>query len=249
MVGSPVTLALPTGPLALFLDVDGTLIDIAPCPDAVVVPEPLRQALGRLGERLNGALALVSGRSIADLDTLFRPLRFRAAGVHGAEMRTEPDGAVSARDGDALPADFIAAVRHLAAGHAGTLVENKGYSVAVHYRADPSAGPALRAGLDALVAETGPGLQVLPGHMVFDVKRSDVDKGVAITAFMAHAPFAGRQPVFIGDDVTDLSGFAAVLAAGGLAYSVTTPRPGLSGHFADPQTVRDWVAALAGMQP
>jgi trehalose 6-phosphate phosphatase len=246
MAGHPVTPALPTGRLALFLDVDGTLIDIAPRPDLVIVPEPLIHALATLEARLEGALALVSGRAIADLDVLFDPLRLRASGVHGAEVRLVPDGPVLGRGADRLADTLVQAVERIASGHDGTLTENKGFSVALHYRANPTAGPALQHALEALVAATDPDLQILPGHMVFEVKRSAFNKGSAIADFLRQSPFKERRPVFIGDDVTDLPGFATVLAADGLAFSVQTRRPDVSGHFEAPGEVRAWIEALAG---
>lgn len=246
MVGPAVTPALPEDRIALFLDVDGTLIDIAPRPEQVVVPGDLIAALTSLDACLDGALALVSGRTVADLDALFSPLRLRSSGVHGAEVRLAPDLSVVSRAGDKLSGPIVEALQGIAAAHAGTLVENKGFSVAVHYRANPAAGPALETALRNLVEATDLGLQVLPGHMVFEIKRAAFDKGLAIAGFLARAPFAGRRPVFIGDDITDLPGFAAVLNAGGLAFSVLTPRLGLSGHFDSPQDVRMWLAALAG---
>ena len=239
--------ALPPAEIALFLDVDGTLVDLAPRPDAVVVPGRLIDVLTALDERLEGALALVSGRPVADVDHLFTPLRLRASGVHGAEIRTAPQAAVTSTGAGRLPAALIASLGVVAAGHAGTIVEDKGYSVAVHYRANPSAGPALRQALASCMARSDLDLRLLPGHMVFEVKGAAFNKGVAVAAFMDGPPFAGRRPVFIGDDTTDLPAFEAALVAGGLAFSVTTPRAGVSGHFDDPGQVRAWLGRLAGV--
>lgn len=239
---------MPSVPFSLFLDVDGTLLEIAARPDDVVVPASLRDTLGVLNERLGGAVALVSGRAIADIDGLFSPLCLRASGVHGAEMRFRPDGDVEISPRHMLSVDAVTTLRALAGRHAGTLVEDKRFSVAVHYRAEPSVGHALRADLEAFLrTPTGEGCRILPGHMVFEIKRSGFDKGTAIAAFHAHLPFQGRRPIFIGDDVTDLPGFDRVLALGGLAYSVTTPRPGLSGHFPDVENVRTWLGQTAAM--
>ena len=237
---------IPSGPFGLFLDVDGTLLDIADRPDGVVVPQPLRHALAALDQRTNGAVALVSGRAIADIDRLFAPLRLRASGVHGAEMRFVPEGPVYVADEHRLPRVTITALRAIAGRYPGTLVEDKRFSVAVHYRATPASGPALRSDLDGVIATPeGQGCRILPGHMVFEVKRTGFDKGVAIAQLQSRPPFDGRQPIFIGDDVTDLPGFERVLALGGLAYSVTTPRAGVSAHFPDPASVRMWLAEAA----
>ena len=230
----------------MFLDVDGTLLDIAERPDWVVVPNPLREALLTLDSRLGGAVALVSGRAIADLDSLFAPLRLRASGVHGAEVRFDPAAGVSIATEHLLPPELVEALRQLAAAHPGTLVEDKRFSVAIHYRAIPESGPVLLTKIEALLAApAGAGCRILPGHMVFEVKRTGFDKGTAVDAFLQKAPFQGRRPTFIGDDVTDLPGFARAQAAGGLAYSVTTPRPHVSGHFPDAAAVRRWLSDAA----
>lgn len=237
---------IPSDPFCLFLDVDGTLLDIAARPDGVVVPASLREALAALSQDLDGAVALVSGRTVADIDRLFAPLRLRASGVHGAEMRLDPEGGVHVANEHRLPPDAVAALRAIAGRYMGTLVEDKQFSVAVHYRATPESGPALRKDLDVFVASTGgQGCRILPGHMVFEVKRMGFDKGVAIASFQSRPPFQGRRPIFIGDDVTDLPGFERVSALGGFAYSVTTPRAGTSAHFPDPRSVRTWLSETA----
>ena len=237
---------IPTGSFSLFLDVDGTLLDIAARPDGVEVPASLRDALAMLDEHTGGAIALVSGRTVADIDRLFTPLRLRASGVHGAEMRFDPRDPVEVADRNLLPPMIVETLRAIADRYEGTLVEDKRFSGAIHYRAAPASGMALRADLDCFVASAeGQGCRILPGHMVFEVKRAGFDKGVAIAAFHQRAPFAGRQPIFIGDDITDLPGFEQAMALGGLAYSVTTPRTGVSAHFPDPEAVRVWLTATA----
>lgn len=237
---------IATSAFSLFLDVDGTLLDIAARPDGVVVPGSLRDAIAALDRQSHGAIALVSGRTISDIDHLFAPLRLRASGVHGAEMRFDPHGAIHLSDQHLLQPTAIEVLRAIAGRYEGTLLEDKRFSVAIHYRATPASGPALREDLEGfLESAEGQGCRLLPGHMVFEVKRVGFDKGVAIATFQERVPFAGRQPIFIGDDVTDLPGFEQALAHGGLAYSVTTPRTGVSGHFPDPQSVRTWLAKMA----
>ncbi len=212
----------------------------------MVVPATLRAALGTLHTGLGGAVALISGRAISDLDALFAPLRLRASGVHGAETRFDPEADISISSQYILSGDVVAELRRIAALYPGTLVEDKRFSVAVHFRAVPEAGAALRGDIEAFLATpAGHGCRVLPGHMVFEVKRTGFDKGTAIGSFLERVPFKGRRPIFVGDDITDLPGFERVLARGGLAYSVTTQRPGLSGHFADPDAVRAWLSAAA----
>ena len=235
--------------LCLFLDVDGTLIDIAARPEAVVVPEALVGVLDRAAQALDGAVALISGRTIDDLDALFRPLRLIASGVHGAEVRFAPRGAVEIEPSDLLPAHLVAAVRGAASEFSGTLTEDKRFSVAVHYRLAPDAGPRLRVALERIVAGANdPLLRILPGHMVFEVKRATFDKGLAVRRFMARAPFAGRTPIFLGDDITDRPAFEAVLERGGQAYSVGQVLAGTSGFFPDPASVRSWLAGFAASE-
>lgn len=239
------TPALSLSQHGLFLDVDGTLIDIAPSPEAVVVPPALVESLQLLERRLSGALALVSGRPIQDLDRLFAPLRLRASGVHGAELRFDPDQPEPLPAAETLPAALWVDVQACVDRFPGTFAEDKAFSFAVHYRAVPAVGPDLRAALEAVVARHAPrGLQLMPGHFVFEIKPSAFDKGGAIARLLEAPPFRGRRPVFLGDDITDLSGFATASARGGLAYSVGALLPGASGSFTDPAAVRGWLSAL-----
>lgn len=227
----------------LFLDVDGTLIDIAPTPDAVRVPPGLLDALRRAERACGGALALVSGRSIADLDRIFAPLLLSASGVHGAEFRFG-DGTRRTK-AEPLPPSAWDDLTDLLGGFPDTLAENKGFSFAVHYRSAPWSEPRLREALDLFLGRrVDLGLAILPGHCVFELKRPGIDKGAAIADFMSRAPFAGRRPVFIGDDVTDTPGFATVRDRGGVAYSVTHAFPGVDGTFTDPAAVRRWLADI-----
>ena len=235
--------------IGLFLDVDGTLIDIAPRPDEVVVPSELLTALAVLNDRLDGALALVSGRSIADLDGLFKPLRLRASGVHGAEFRFSPNDAIANSSEDALPEVIVRAAAVLAESVPGTLFEDKRFSVAIHYRHVPHLGPALGDALDRILqAEQAQGLRILPGHMVYEIKRSRFDKGRAVRTFMGMQPFLGRRPVFMGDDITDQPGFDVATADGGFAFSIGHAYPGVSGSFPDPAAVRSWLTEWASTE-
>ena len=237
----------PPPDACLFLDVDGTLIDIAPTPDAVRVPSGLIAALRGAERALGGALALVSGRSIDELDRIFAPLRLKASGVHGAEFRFGHDEATRWTKGEPIPAAAFAELQEAMRAFPASLIENKGFSYAVHYRAAPGTGPALREALQRFLdARAGLGLAIMPGHCVYELKRPAIDKGAAITDFMSRDPFAGRRPVFIGDDVTDAPGFVAVRDRGGLAYSVSRAFPGVAGTFADPAAVRRWLAEIAG---
>jgi trehalose 6-phosphate phosphatase len=233
--------------VALFLDVDGTLLDLAPTPDAVCVPVDLVGALARAESRLSGALALVSGRRIEDIDRLFKPLRLGASGVHGAQIRLRPDAAVEAVPAAVqLPASLELAVRRAIRRFPALLVENKGFSLAVHYRSVPLAADWLRETLQELILATPSwGLELLDAHFAFELKRPSFNKGKSIARFLQAAPFRGRPPMFVGDDATDEAGFAEVIARGGRAYSIGERRPGAIGYFESPRTVRAWLKALS----
>ncbi|HEX5211541.1 MAG TPA: trehalose-phosphatase [Pseudolabrys sp.] len=230
--------------IALLLDVDGTLIDIGPSPYAVHVADDLRQSLARLSRATGGALALVSGRPIADLDALFAPLKLPAVGGHGAELRLRAGEA--ARSVEPLSPDLR---RHLAAAAtpgSGIIVEDKGYSLALHYRQAPQHEDRLRSYIDAgRAAHPGEATEVLPGKAMLEVKRPDVSKGDGVRELMSRAPFAGRMPVFIGDDVTDESVFALLGDIGGKGFSVGRHFAGLAGIFDSPLDVRRALQRLA----
>ncbi len=233
----------------LFFDVDGSLVDIAPRPEAVVVPPSLLDDLERASRVVDGALALVSGRSIAQLDELFFPSRFRASGVHGAEMRFEPDDAIVHPGGDVIPDAVWTDLNAVLTDYPGAFAENKAFSYAVHYRSVPHIGDELTAKLRALVDRHATlNLGLMPGHYVVELKRPTFNKGLAIMAFLGHPRFAGRRPVFIGDDVTDQPGFAAAVEHGGDAFSVGPRLPGTTGTFASPSDVRRWIAQIAATE-
>ncbi|OYX05393.1 MAG: trehalose-phosphatase [Rhizobiales bacterium 32-66-8] len=231
---------------AFFFDVDGTLLDIAPKPDGVKVPADLLSDLQRLHAATDGAVALVSGRAIANLDALFHPVRFPASGIHGAELRVSSEAAISLSS-EALPDSLRAALAALPSDMPAVLVEDKGAAVAVHYRAEPDLGPDLKQIIEGLVAPH-PGLGILAGHFVFEVKPTGHDKGAAVHAFMRDPPFADRTPVFIGDDVTDEAGFAAVRALGGTAISIGRRFENVEIMLSEPGDVRALVRNLIDQQ-
>ena len=202
---------------ALFLDFDGTMVDLAAQPHAVEVPQPLIVLLRGLHELLQGAVAVISGRPIAQLDTFLQPLQLAAAGVHGAERR-RADGTLQWLDTHPLELAEQAA-RALAAQHPGLLVEIKRGSVALHYRQRPALEALCLRAMQAAV-DASPGLTLLRGKMVAEAKPGGASKGQAIEAFLAEPPFAGRTPVFIGDDVTDEAGFSTVQRLGGVGIKV-----------------------------
>jgi trehalose 6-phosphate phosphatase len=232
---------------ALFLDVDGTLLDIAESPAAVSVPRELRAALECLHRRLGGALALVSGRPVDDLDRLFAPLLLPACGGHGAQWRSRADEPLCHETVATLAAPVRERLHALARTHAGILTEDKGSSFALHYRAAPAAGQALASALHTLLSEPdGAGLRLLPGKMVFEVIAHSCDKAQAVRRFLAVPPFAGRRPLFIGDDVTDEPALAMMPGLNGLALSVGRLLPGASAAFDDAAAVRAALVRAAG---
>jgi trehalose 6-phosphate phosphatase len=220
---------------ALFLDFDGTLVDIADRPDAVVVPPTLVRTLQGLQAWLGGAVAIVSGRPIEEIDAHLRPLVLPVAGVHGAERRRAQGGVVKA---DVPPLHRpLEAAEALASRHPGLQVERKRGSIALHYRLAPELESLCLAAMqDAIDASTG--LTLLRGKMVVEAKPCDVSKGHAIEAFLQEAPFSGRRPVFIGDDVTDEVGFAAVQRLGGLGVKIGDGASVAEGRLADAAAMR-----------
>lgn len=204
---------------AIFLDVDGTLLEIAPTPESVVVPPRVMRTLRLLQERHGGAVALVSGRAIDNLDSLFQPLLLPAAGLHGIERRD----ASGKRFEPTVPLWRDAAAKEMlafTAAHPDTVFEDKGRSVALHYRLNPAAGPEAVALVASLAAAIGPDAVVQEGKMVMELRPAGANKGTAIAELCATPPFAGRLPVFAGDDVTDEHGFEAVAGLGGIAVRV-----------------------------
>ncbi len=237
--------ALKPEAIGLFLDVDGTLLDLAPRPDAVEVSAVLLDALSLAERRLDGALALVSGRPIDDLDRLFAPLRLRASGIHGAEIRYSPSGAIQSLTHGRLPEKAWFDLMRLLGKFPGTFAENKGVSFAVHHRTAGASADELAAALRRFIEQFGGlELELTTGHLVFEIKGCEFDKGKAIARFMTQEPFAGRYPVFIADDRMDRAGFDTALALGGMAFSVGDALPGLSGWFSAPERVRAWLATL-----
>ena len=231
---------------ALFLDFDGTLVGIAETPEAIEVPQGLVALLTDLHDWLGGALAVVSGRQIDVLDRFLAPLRLPAAGEHGVQRR---DATGNMRE--QTPPDLQAVLdvaNHLAGNYPDLLVERKHAAVALHYRRAPQLEHLCRNALLGVIAKE-PRLELMHGKAVFEVKPAGINKGIAIDAFMTEAPFAGRVPVFAGDDTTDESGFAVVQPLGGVAIKVGTG-PSLAQHrLESPLAVFEWLANARGAQP
>jgi len=197
---------------ALFLDFDGTLVNLAPEPDSVVPAPDLIEMLQRLQELSNGALAVVSGRPVVQLDHYLAPLHLPAAGVHGLERRDASGRLIQLSAPDT--AHLMESLAPLVARHPGLLLEPKRGALALHYRKAPHLEEACIEAMNHAVSCV-PGFSVLRGKMVVEAKAALADKGDAIASFMREAPFAGRRPVFVGDDVTDEAGFEWVQSHGG----------------------------------
>ena len=230
---------------AILLDVDGTILDIAPTPSDVEVPDSLRTTLRRVAERAGGALALVSGRPLRELDAIFAPLRLAAIGGHGAEIRIASDSA-SLRSSAPLDAALKDELKTIARKFPGVTLEDKGYSVAMHYRARPALGPTLMRKLrDLRRARSEHPIELLSGKAVIEVKIAGFNKGTAVRELMAHPPFVGRVPICIGDDVTDEDAFAVMPEFDGIAISVGRKVAGVYGRFQTPADVRNWLDRIA----
>ena len=243
------TIPLPSANLrdiAVLLDIDGTILDIAPTPGAVIVPASLRQALTRLSRETGGALALVSGRPLGDIDLLFAPLRLPAIGGHGAEIRPSPHDGPETEHVHQLDGGLRNRLAELAVGAPGVLVEDKGYSLAVHYRLAPEQEGRVKEAVAAIQADwPQEPIEVLPGKSVVEIKPAGFHKGAAIRELMRHKPFAGRRPVFVGDDTTDESAFAVMPEFNGVGFSVGREVPGTAHCFAAPSDVRRWLERLS----
>jgi len=228
---------------ALFLDLDGTLLEFAATPAGATPSRRLQRLLADLAALEHGAVAFVSGRTIADLDMLLAPHRFATAGLHGIERRRA--------DGSHLPAavdphglDLARArLAAFAAERPGVVLEDKRYALAVHFRQTPErAGEVAALGIEIASGLT-PDWELLEGNHVLEIKPASADKGVAIRAFMAEQPFAGRTPVFVGDDVTDEDGFRVVNELGGISIKVSDGSTRACWRLADVDAVTSWLEA------
>jgi trehalose 6-phosphate phosphatase len=222
---------------ALLLDLDGTLLDIAPAPDLVVVPPELIDSLRTLRNRLDGALAVITGRPVETVDALLGDAVYAVAGEHGGAIRHAPGETLERPALPAPPQGWLDEAEHLAAAFPGVILEHKVRGFGFHFRAMPEAGPALYDALCAMLAGSTE-FQLLPGIMLWEVRPLGVDKGSAVDALQARPPFSGRLPVFVGDDVTDQDAIKAAGAMGGVGLWVPDV-------FGDAAGVRAWLAAVA----
>ena len=235
----PPPLPPPSG-AALLLDLDGTVLDIAPTPDAVVVPPGLLDALTRLRAHLGGALAVVTGRPVEQIDALLGPVPYAVAGEHGGAIRHAP-GAGSVRAAlPEPPAEWVASAQRLADAHPGVLLERKKRGFVLHYRLAPHLGPMLHEAALELIRPGAAHFGLMAAHVAWEVRPRGADKGSAVLAVMAQAPFSGRRPLFIGDDVTDEDGIRAAQSLGGAGLRVPEA-------FGDAAGVRAWLVASAAV--
>lgn len=236
---------LRAAPPALFLDLDGTLLELAPRPDAVVVPGDLPALLQALNRLLRGALAIVSGRPIQSIDDLLSPFRSAAAGLHGSQLRPTETSPVLATVDATSPHDVLRHVPGLTATNADLLFEDKGACLAIHHHFDNDALRTIKAQLIAAIEAHAPDLDLLEGRRVLEIKPRGIDKGVACGKLLALPAFEGRRPVYFGDDITDVAAFAFIDAAGGSSVAVG---PRVTQHarlrLAGPSDVLCWLGEL-----
>lgn len=236
------------GDCAVFLDIDGTLLDLAPTPDTVQVDQAISALLPALSYRLGGAVALITGRTIADAEGLFPTAGLLIAGQHGLE-RQASDGTLHAHGGE-RPAGFVWLSRELQAlaeRHEGLWLEDKGATLALHYRSAPELASYVHQAVRKLVKTSGAAgaeWRLQAGKSIVEIKPSGRDKGAAILDYMAEPEFARRLPVFVGDDLTDEYGFSAVASMGGWAVKVGPGRTHAAYRLRDVAAVRRWLAHL-----
>jgi trehalose 6-phosphate phosphatase len=236
---------------ALFLDVDGTLVEFAQTPQEARVPEHVKRLLNAICVRLDGALALVSGRRIADLDSLFSPYRFCAAGVHGCETRDSSGCLVSRPKIEMTGFEFARGIlEQLIERHPALLLEDKKLGIALHFRRAPHLHVLARTTMKSIVDVLGPGFALLTGHCVYEIRPSAWTKATALAGFMARPPFHGRMPVFVGDDITDEDAFALVNDYEGISVRVGGNAPTLARYsLASVADAIDWLSTIPPVTP
>src|SRR3569623_1800714 len=230
---------------AFLLDIDGTLRDRAPTPLEVVGPPGLADAVSGLHMRTDGALALGSGRALADIDHIFAPMLLPAVGGHGAEMRLSVDNEAVAAQAPPKDKDLKKRFTALGPHDPRIIIEDKGYSIALHYRQAPNWERSIFDAVSAIRADLPEApIDVLPGKSVCEIKNSGISKATGVKELLKHEPFAGRRPIFIGDDVTDESVFAIMPDLKGISFSVCRYALGVDGFFPEPADGRHWLASL-----
>jgi trehalose 6-phosphate phosphatase len=230
----------------LFLDVDGTLVELTDTPSQTAADPEIKALLREVAERLGGAVALVSGRKIATLDELFAPLKLPAAGLHGVERRKAGGAIQGASFVDAQLDRARAAMISLVEAHPGTLLEDKDRTLAVHFRLAPQLEEIMRRAMIDIAKPLGTNYHIQSGKMLFEIKPRGFSKATAIKAFMKESPFSGRRPVFLGDDLTDQDGFGMVEAHGGISIGVGDRVQGQF-YLESVAAVRNWLKGIAAL--
>jgi len=233
---------------AWFFDIDGTLTPIASSPEAVRIEPAIEQLINAIQAQSQGAVALISGRSILDIDRLFPDRQFAAAGQHGAERR-HPNGTIERKVVDGRKLILMRkALREVEHRHPGLLLEDKGLSLALHYRQAPELEALVQFEVRALLVETGSGFLMQTGKCVVEILPAGNTKGTVVSEFMSEAPFHGRLPVFVGDDVTDEHAFATVNQLGGISVKVGKGATQARYRLADVAAVRAWLSTVRDLQ-
>ncbi len=235
---------------AFLFDLDGTLVDLAPEPDGVQRPPGLVESLARLSEMTGGAVGIITGRTLASADRMLAPLTLAGAGIHGLELRADPQAPVRSVAAP-LPQTIRRDALRFASGHPGIAVEDKGQAIALHFRSRPDAGAAVTAFALELVERHAGAVAVQPGKMVVEIRPRGRDKGDAVREMMGLARFEGRSPVYFGDDLTDESAFAAAQDLGGLGILVGSHGAPTAAEerMASPAALRDALLAATGAGP
>jgi trehalose 6-phosphate phosphatase len=232
---------------AWFFDIDGTLVEIAQSPDGIVVPGDLKPLIARLSHLADGAVALITGRGIADVDRMLPMQGLTIAGQHGLEIRSA-SGSMSSHP---VRAERLNAIRtallNAVSRHPGLIAEYKGLSIALHYRHAPSLASYAHRLMRTLRDRYAPDFVIQKGKRVVELKPAGKDKGVAIREIMNDPPFAGRVPVFVGDDVTDELGFRVVNTMGGHSIKIGPGRTNAKWRLKNVKSLRDWLQESAAM--
>lgn len=228
---------MPLEQVAFLLDFDGTLVDIAPTPESVVVPPDLMETLKRLRAATGDALAVISGRPISQIDGFLGDIPFAVAGEHGMAIRSRPGGPVERASLPSVPSTWVREAQEVVAAWPGTRLERKIGGFVLHYRGAPEAQAALKKAAELWVRQAGDQFHVQAAKMAWEIKPSGVDKGYAVALLMENAPFVGRRPVFVGDDVTDEDGIETAVRLGGAGLRIST-------DFPTPASLRSWLASL-----
>ena len=230
---------------ALFLDIDGTLLQMAPTPDAVAVPPELPKLLAALAAGLEGALAIVTGRRVTEADRLLAPVKLIASGVHGTELRNDPDGPIKML-AKPVPPEVIEMMTSVSQIADGILVEQKGSGAAVHYRNAPLAQRAIELEVARIIGRSSYDLVLRRGRKVLEAVPRGFSKGQALMDLMSRPPFKGRRPLMIGDDVGDEAALKAADALSGMGLKVAGEHfARREADFAGVKEVRTWLGDLS----